>query len=399
MTPSTDTTSNKPGNPGVRRGDWVLLPLLGLLTMALVAVSAELFARRTFTESATGLESCLVVNDLTTGVRGIPNSVCREKYLESPMVEFRLDGAGYRSGMVLGPKQPETFRIVLIGSSTAMGERVPFESTMAALLPAKLSHQTGRKVELYNEGMADGFPRNASLRFHDALEANPDLILWVLTPIDIERAGFTYAKNAFNKPPPSNGLMNSVKNATLDFIRKQGGTIVIGQALRHWLYELQSQRQYIQSYLLNRPDDSEAGFLKAQLSPKWTDHVMEFDAYAADIAARARAAGVPLVATFAPNRAQAAMISLGEWPQGFDPYRLDHELQSIISAHGGIYIDILPAFRSVPGPEHLYYPLDGHPKAEGQALLADLLARKFADGPVPELKAVAPAADRPGKRE
>ena len=397
MTPSTDTISNKPGNQGVARRDWVLLPLLGLLTMAVVAVSAELLARRTFTESATGLETCLVVNDPATGVRGIPNSVCREKYPESPMVEFRLDGAGYRSGMVLGPKLPGTYRIVLIGSSTAMGERVPFASTMAALLPVELSRQTGRKIELYNEGMADGFPRNATLRFQDALAANPDLILWVLTPIDIEKAGFTYVKDAFKKPPPSNGMVDSVKNAILDNIRKQGGTIVIGYALRHWLYELQSQRQYIHSYL-NRPDDSEAGFLKAQLSPKWSAHVTEFDTYAADIAARASAARVPLVATFAPNRAQAAMISLGEWPDGFDPYRLDHELRSIITAHGGIYVDILPDFRSVPSPEHLYYPLDGHPEAEGQAVLADLLAKRLVDGTVPELKAV-PSADRGDKRE
>jgi len=178
-----------------------------------------------------------------------------------------------------------------------------------------------------------------------------------------------------------------LKNAILKGIRERGGSIVVGNALRHWLYEFQSQRQYIRSFLLNRPDEGEAGFLKGQLSPQWQAHVSEFDSYAADIEQQAKAAGVPFAATFAPNRVQAAMISLGEWPPGFDPYQLDRTLRSIVTSHGGTYIDILPDFRTLLGPEHLYYPLDGHPDAQGQAVLAELLAKQLAGGAIPELKA------------
>jgi hypothetical protein len=377
-----------PGAEGkMARRDWILLPLLALSTITLISVCTELVARRTFSESATSLESCLVLTDPTSGVRGIPNSVCWEKSPESPLVEYRLDGAGYRSGMEYGAKSPGTFRIVMIGSSLAMGERVPFEKTLAALLPVELSRRSARKIELYNEAMAYGFARNTALRFQDALRAQPDLILWVLTPLDIERAGFTYVKNSFNKPAPSDSPIASLKNAILKEIRERGGSIVVGNALRHWLYEFQSQRQYIHSFLLNRPDEGEAGFLKGEFSPQWQAHVSEFDSYAADIEQRAKAAGVPFAATFAPNRVQAAMISLGEWPPGFDPYQLDRTLQSIVTSHGGTYIDILPDFRTLPGPEHLYYPLDGHPDAQGQAVLAELLAKALAGGAIPELKA------------
>jgi hypothetical protein len=386
MTLSQDANPAPRARGKLERRDWVLLPLLALLTVALICVCAELVARRTFGESATSLESCLVLTEPASGVRGIPNSVCWEKTPESPLIEYRLDGAGYRSGMEYGPKSPGTYRIVMIGSSVAMGERVPFEKTLAALLPKELSRRRARKIELYNEGMAYGFARNTALRFQDALRAQPDLILWVLTPLDIERAGFTYVKNSFDKPASSNGPIDSLKNAILDIVRKRGGSIVVGNALRHWLYEFQSQRQYIHSFLLNRADEGEAGFLKGELSPQWQAHVSEFDSYAADIEQKAKAAGVPFAATFAPNRVQAAMISLGEWPPGFDPYQLDKALWSVITRNGGTYIDILPDFRALLAPEHLYYPLDGHPDAKGHAVLADLLAKELV-GAIPELKA------------
>jgi hypothetical protein len=386
MTPPRDADSAETPTAKLARRDWVLLPLLALLTVSVIAVSAELVARRFFSETSTSLDDCLVLTEPATGIQGIPNSVCREKSLESPLVEYRLDGAGFRSGAVDGSKRAGVYRIVIIGSSVAMGERAPFEQSLAALLPEALSRQTGRKIELYNEGMAYGFPRNSALRFGDALAAKPDLILWVLTPMDIERVGFTYEKNAFSKRELPDGRLGTLKNAILDDIRKNGGTIVIGNALRHWLYELQSQSQYVRSYLLNKSDDSEAGFLRATLSPVWSAHLKEFDAYAAEIEGRSISAGVPFVATFAPNRAQAAMISLGEWPAGYDPYRLDHELRSTITSHGGVYLDILPEFRMLPSPEHLYYPLDGHPEASGYAALAALLANALS-GAVPDLRA------------
>jgi hypothetical protein len=388
MNPPTQEKRAPRAEEKIARRDWILLPLLGLSTIALIGVSAELLARRTFSESAASIENCLVLTDPAEGVRGIPNSVCREKSLESPSIEMRFDAAGYRSGMQSSTaKSAGTYRIVMIGSSLAMGERVPFESTLAALLPVDLSRLGAHRIELYNEGMAYGFARNAALRFKDALAAQPDLILWVLTPLDIERAGFTFAKDSSKKPAAPTTPSASMKNAIHEVIAGLGGSLILGQALRHWLYEFESQKQYIHSYL-NRPDLGEAGFLQKKLSPQWQTHVAEFDSYAADIEQQAKAASVPFAATFAPNRVLAAMISLGEWPPDIDPYQFDRTLQTIVAGHGGIFIDILPAFRDLLGPEHLYYPVDGHPSGQGQAVLANLLAKGLA-GAIPELKASA----------
>jgi hypothetical protein len=378
--------------------DWILLPILSVLTIVLMAVTTESIARRAFSESKTSLKDCLVLNDATTGVRGVPNSVCWEKIPESPLIEYRMDCSGYRSGMACGPKPPGTCRIVMMGSSVAMGERVPIENTFATLLPKELSPRSGRKVELYNEAIGYGFPRNTALRFNDVLAAKPDLILWTLTLIDVKLAGFLYPENPSKKPDhplsSSPGPIDSLKSSMKETLREHAANPIAASliALRHFVYQHESQDQYIESYLM-LPNGAE-GFwdagpraLSSELSPEWQAHLNEFEHRAVDIQKMAKNAGVPLVAVLLPNRAQAAMISEGEWPPGFDPFKLDNELHRIITSHGGIYIDILPDFRAMPNAERHYYPLDGHPDAAGHAIIAEFLAKELSSGSVPELSA------------
>lgn len=401
----TQSSAGDPGNVPEAKlppRDWILLPLLGLMTLVLMAVSSESIARRFFGESKTSLNNCLVLNDAATGVRGVPNSVCWEKIPESPRIEYRLDCSGFRTGMACGPKPPGTYRIVMMGSSVAMGERVPIENTFATLLPKEISQQAGRRVELYNEAMGYGFPRNTVLRFNDVLAGKPDMILWVLTLMDVKLAGFLYPENPSKKPEhPSSSqprLMDSLKNSLKEAVRAHAGNPVAGTltALRHIVYQHQSQSQYIQSYL-TLPQGAE-GFwdagpeaLRAQPSPEWQAHLRAFEHSAVDVERMASAAGVPLVAVLVPNRAQAAMISMGKWPPGFDPYTIDRELRFIITSHGGIYIDILPDFGAIPNAERHYYPLDGHPDAGGHAIIAGFLAKELGGGAVSELSVAAHA--------
>ena len=126
-----------------------------------------------------------------------------------------------------------------------------------------------------------------------------------------------------------------------------------GFLLQHVLYA--SRTQYIRSYLAAA--DSESGFLKANQSERWSGELREFDQYAGDIKRQANAAGVPLVAVLLPDRAQAAMISMGQWPTGYDPYKLDNEVRAIIESRGRIPFSILSDFRTVPSPERRYFPV------------------------------------------
>jgi hypothetical protein len=77
---------------------------------------------------------------------------------------------------------------------------------------------------------------------------------------------------------------------------------------------------------------------------------------------------------------------MGEWRPEFDPFKLGNELRSIITSHGGIYIDILPDFRNIPNPEQGYYPVEGHLNGRGHAIIARLLAKELTIGAVPALR-------------
>jgi hypothetical protein len=81
------------------------------------------------------------------------------------------------------------------------------------------------------------------------------------------------------------------------------------------------------------------------------------------------------------------MLSMGEWPAGFDPYKLNNDLRAMIERHGGRYLDILPGFRNLPNPEQYYFPVDGHLDAGGQRIVADLMAKELDNGNIPALKA------------
>ena len=77
---------------------------------------------------------------------------------------------------------------------------------------------------------------------------------------------------------------------------------------------------------------------------------------------------------------------------------LENEVRESISSHGGHFIDILPDYRGVPNPERDYFPVDGHPDADGQAIISRFLAKELTSSAVPELKSSTPdIAMEPGK--
>jgi hypothetical protein len=165
-------------------------------------------------------------------------------------------------------------------------------------------------------------------------------------------------------------------------VRNRTGQIQMLILLRHFLWK--SQSLFVQDNL--RGGDT---FLMAEPDAELQNRLQQFDGYAAEIEAKARAESVPLVAVLLPSRFQGAMISMGEWPAGYDPYKGSDELRAIIVSHGGTYIDILPYFRTIPNPEQYYFPVDGHPDAGGHAIISRLIAKELTSGSIPALRAAA----------
>lgn len=386
-----------------RRGrDWILLPAISLLTVAAIAASSEMLARYFFPIRQMAFENCFATNDPTGDAPVKPNGVCWEQMAESPFrAEYRFNSRGHRAGGELTPKAPGTYRIVLIGSSLTQGLFIPRERTFAATLPAQLSAATGRKVEVYNEASGGkfrggSFPTPTSAQhFEDILAAQPDLILWVLTPTDLTNAmppETTNSPAGIPGPPFSpapTGALGKV-DAVLAKINLSGRLknrweqTRMSIALKHLLFGHESKEEYVQSYLKN---ENESGFLLATPSPVWQSRIRNFDADIAEFTSRAKAAGVPMAAVYVPNRAQVAMISMGNPPPGYDPFHLDQDLGQTIWQDGATFLDILPEYRGVADPERHYFPIDGHPDADGHALISRFLAKELTAGQVPALKA------------
>jgi hypothetical protein len=399
-------TAADPASRKSRKRDWIILPALGLFIVLALSVTTEVAARLAFPDSQIGLDKCFGAHPMGNA-RAIPNSVCSEQTDESRYVaEYKFNSAGHRAGMERDAKDPGAYRIVMIGSSFSFGLFVPREMTFAALLPAELSQQTGRKIELYNEASGGEFrggpyPITTSARDFqkDVLTAHPDMILWIITPNDFENASLdedpiqtpsmklpAAVTGVVQSAPPVPGkavrawnkLKDVIANGKLgDEIRSRFDQTRTAVVLKHYFYGSQSQSEYVESYLHNEED---AGFLKAQPNARWRHLLANLDSDAAVFEQQASAEGIPFVAVLVPNRAQAAMISMPQrdWPKGYDPFQLDREVRTIIQSHGGTYIDVLPGFRSIPNPEQHYFPVDGHPDTAGHAMISSLIANELA---------------------
>ncbi|MGD0729664.1 MAG: hypothetical protein ABR956_00265 [Terracidiphilus sp.] len=390
------------------RRDWILLPAISLLTICAIVGATDLVSRSMFAFTKAQVEDCMALRGSPPAARGIPGCVCTEKIPENQPVAYRFNSSGYRADADFAPRPPEIYRIVLVGSSFPLGMRVPVDQTLTTLLPAELSQRTGRRVELFDQALpgVGGRPYNVALRLDDALAVKPDMILWMFTPRDIEQgpanlpgnnaASTLYPRSEswmrrirrqiealFAKPhPESSGATIGGSSNSTSILREFWDRTAL--TLRHYMF--QSQAIYVKSFLLD--PGGQAEFLRTEPNAEAKAKIGECEKYAAEVEQRAAAAGVPLVAVFVPNRAQAAMLSMGEWPPGFDPYKLDSDLRSSMVSHGGTYIDILPDFRTMPNPEQFYFPVDGHPDARGHAMLAAMVARELTAGAVPALKAV-----------
>jgi len=366
------------------RRDWIVLPLLSILTIVVLITFLEGLSRRLLPEAGSlFVGACMVIHDPWVGLQAIPNSVCQEKAAEGRWTEYRFNRCGHRAGMECGPAPAGAYRIVMTGSSYGFGYMVPREKSFAALLPVELSERTGSRIELYNTSMAGEFPYAAARRFHEVIAEKPDMIIWELAPADIESSEPQAIPKEADRPGQTTGNKRSLVFDGTSKLQKHamGWHDHIELMLRHFLYASETQDQYVASYLRN--GDESSGFLKADLSPLWQERLGKLNSYAEVMQAQANAAHIPFVTVLLPNRAQAAMISMNRWPPDYNPYELDDKLRAIIVSHGGIYLDVLPDFRTISTPEQYYFAVDGHPTAEGHAIIASLLAKALTSGGIP----------------
>jgi hypothetical protein len=366
--------------------DWIILSALALAALAATAGVSEFVSRQIFSEETPhGSIECEVRNDSPAGARAKPDSSCWEKLAEGTLAEYKFNHCGDREFVECRSAHPGVFRIVMTGSSVAVGRYLPVQKTIAEFLSSAIEKRIPEPVEVYNASMMQGSLESVGLRFGDILADKPDMVLWVVTPHDVEEARYVTYHDPTSQLQADAGGALSVKRAwylikrayvnrsIADLARSHFDRTRTALALRHLLY--QSRGIYVRSSLMQ--SDTDAGYLKRHPSEIWRQRIEEFGAQFAENRARAKAAGVPLVIVSIPSREQAALLATSEEHDDIDPYGFDRSLQSIVAAQGEVYVEILPALRGVPEPERLYYPVDGHPNERGTFLIARALADRI----------------------
>lgn len=359
------------------RYDLILIPLLVLLTLAVLAGLGEFAARKVFAES--GVETCAV-----TGPAGVtvmrPNCISYRKAAEGPETVNAYNDCGYRTPQPCHARTPGSIRVALMGASTAQGLKVRYRDSFAARLTTALSRACHRPVEFQNMGVPGAGLLDIYRRLDEALAMHPDMVMLVLSPYELKTpidpvqlaardAPATLVAGPDPGPPPRKSLVARLSDLAFD-----SRLLVVAQ---HYLF--QDRATFVKLFLLHGED---ADYLRVPYRAGWKHRLHDLDILLGDIAARSKAAGVPMMLVLGPQRIQAALLDTGVRPPGVDPFALGHRLAAIAAQHGILFQDTLHGFAHVHDPDTMFYAVDGHMDAAGHAVFArSVLTRLLHDSP------------------
>jgi hypothetical protein len=348
------------------RRDIVLLPLLVLLTLAMVLGGAEVATRILYPSQEA--DACFINRPDASGQRFKPNCTARIKVAEGPWTTAAYNACGYRTPQACGPTPPGARRVAVIGSSTAAGYLVSYDETFAARSARELSQACGQPVEFQNLAGAGYNGIRVIPRADEALGLKPDALVMIMTVVDMEQADKDNGPVAAGPPPPPPSLMARLKEI-----------IWASRALyMEQYFLLNSDETYLPFYLKVA---SKAGFMQTPMPAVWRRRIVDADRVIGAVADRAKAQDVPFVLIFAPPRPSAAMTASGRSWSGFDPYAMPRALQASAERHGAEFIDATRALPRGAATRRIYYTVNGHMNGRGHKILSDAFVARVTAGP------------------
>lgn len=364
------------GTGSVRRRDYVLLPLLSLLTLVILFGTSEALARVFWAEYKAS--PCLI-EDSIGGDRFKPNCTVRLKNAEGPWTVYKYNECGYRSENSCGPKAPGALRIAILGSSVSQAPYVSYEQSYFARVSAGISRACGRTVDVQNLGVPGLSPIYTYRRVPEALALKPDVVLYLLAPFDLEQRIDPTALAERDNPTPT----ASVPPVTLRLspMKRLQNMLVQGRAVlvaQHFLF--QNKDTFLTMYMMY---GDKADFLRRPETSAWQQRFADLDVIIGEMADKLRAAGVPLVVIAVPSRAEAALLSSKQALPDVDPFAFGREIDAIAAKHGAGYVDLMGPFSRIPDAEKLYYVVDGHLTSDGHKVIAQYISQKLQDGSIP----------------
>ena len=333
----------------LRARDVVFLPLVSLLTVVAMLGGGEMAARVVW--PARPDSACEFGTQY--GPRFRPHCMTRYKAVDGPWVEDRYNECGYRAAGPCAPT-PGQIRVVVFGSSMARGHGVSYDDTFAGRDEKILGRRCGKTVDFQNMSTDANGVATVDHRISEALALKPDVLMLMISSYDIQVVDTpTHASD--QKAPARMSPKKLLLSSRL---------VTVGQ---HYLYRDPAAQI---SVFLNTPGDDGHGYASDPLPRRWETRVAKMGEIIDRIGVQAKAANVPFILAYAPRRAQVLLDIPKFRRPNVDPLALDRRLQKIAAAAGAIFLDTTPSFAASPKFNSLFYVADGHPAAEGHAVIA-----------------------------
>ncbi len=356
LTISEPPNALEPQTRSLPRRDYILLPLISLVTVLLVLAVGEFGARILYPVNT--LDSCLL-HDPVLGVRFQPDCSSRIKLPETDWVSNRYNACGYRSDAPCGPKPADTLRVALIGSSIAFGMYVPYQDSIGAVVAKDLTAACGQPVEVQNLASEYVFWDLLYQRFKLALTLKPDAVVVVAGPTDV-----MYANDRIDQH------LDAPKPELLTRIRNVFGDLRLRVVAQHVLYG--DADFYLSLY---RNSVVKTLYMRNPLGDFVKAHLTAFENLLAKFHATQDGKPVPVLLAYVPQRAQVGFAASPNPPPGIDPYAMDRALAQVAAQAAVGYVDTTPDFVANPEQMDLFLRSDGHTAKRGDVVIGHSIAR------------------------
>jgi hypothetical protein len=364
------------GRTGLPKRDYLVLPLISLLTILVIFGAAEILTRLIWPEQTAN--PCLI-EDPAAGDRFKPNCTSRTKIAEGPWTIDHYNDCGYRSATSCESKPKGSLRIGILGSSMSEALHVPYEQAFFSLTIKELSHECGRRVDVQDLGVQGSSPIYAYRRVGEILALKPDVVLYLIAPYDVQQQ--IIPKELVERDQPtrtSSTAAAAAKLSPLNHLERmvlQSRSVLVAQ---HYIF--QNKINFIRVYMMY---GDKADFLRQPFTPAWHQRFADLDLIIGDMADKVHSAGIPLIVIPVPSRAEAALLTSQQMSPSVDPFAFGREVERIASKHGADFVDLMEPFSQIADSENLYFVVDGHVNTDGQKVIAAALLRKLQDGSVP----------------
>lgn len=340
------------------RRDLLFLPMVSVVTLLALLGAAEIGCRLLWQGYGEG--ACLIPDE-RLGSRWTPECTAHVKNLETVAAVYRFNECGFRSSQSCAAKPPGELRLVAIGSSGVFGYWLDAQDTFPMRLARRLSGDCHERADVQNLGLPGASPQIMAKRLDEAIALQADVVIVGMSAGDI----FNEAQVQWqaSRIGALARLWASAKNWS-----RESRLVAVA---RHYLYE--NRARYIQAQLLR-----EAPTLHGPLPPGLESTMQGAEQAIGQMAARLRAARIPLVVVYLPDRLRAILSKGHEDFPGLDPYLIRDRLRAAAQRYGAIFADPSPEFASASDPGSLFYPADGHMRMQGQILVADAAFRSLA---------------------